>query len=130
MGHHHCDGLPDIAHFIVRQQGVLGGLQRIHSALAGHSAGGDTRQHASDIRAGEDCHHTRHSAGRSNMHTPETGVRMLAPQDGGVQHVWECEVTHEGPVACHQSRIFKPFHGLAYVAHPLPPRPGFTTCVV
>ena len=130
MGHHHCDGLPDIAHFVVRQQGILGGLQRIHSALAGHRAGGKARQHAGDICASEDCDHARHSAGRSNIDTPETGVRMLAPQDGSVQHVWEREVTHEGPFSCHQSGVFKPFHGLAYVAHHPPPRLDLTTYAV
>ena len=39
---------------------------------------------------------------------------MLAPQDSSVQRVWEREVTHEGPFSCHQSGVFKPFHGLAY----------------
>jgi hypothetical protein len=97
-------------------------VQRIHSTLASHSAGGDTRQHAGGIRAGEDRDYTRHSASRSHIDASETGVRMLAPQDGGMQHVGEREVTDEGAMACHQPGVFKPFHGLAHVAHPHSPR--------
>ena len=52
---------------------------------------------------------------------PGSGMRMLTPQHSRVQHVWEREVTHEGPVAGHQPGVFKPFDGLAYVAHPHPP---------
>jgi hypothetical protein len=114
----------------MRQQRILGGLQRIHSALAGHSASGNTRQNAGDVCASEDCHHPGHSTGRSNIDAPQTGVRMLAAQDSGVQRVWEREVTHEGSVACHQPGVFKPFHGLAYVAHPRPPRLSLTIYAV
>jgi hypothetical protein len=59
-------------------------LQRIYSAFAGHRTGGNARQYTGDVRTGEDRDYARHSAGRSSIDTPETGVRMLAPQDGGM----------------------------------------------
>jgi hypothetical protein len=108
----------------MRQQGILGSVQCIHSAFASHGAGGDAWENASDVCAGKDCDYPGERAGRCYIDTPQAGMGMLAPRHGSVQHVWKRQVPHKGPMTSHQSGVFKPFHGLAYIAHPSPPRLG------
>jgi len=48
-------------------------------------------------------------------------MRMGAAQHRGVQHIRELHVIHKRPFAGQQMQIFKAFHRLARVVHPLPP---------
>ena len=59
VGHYDRKGLSDIAHFFVRQQRILRGLQHIHRARPSHGAGRDPLEHPHDIRSGEDSDHAR-----------------------------------------------------------------------
>ena len=116
LGHDHRDRLADmadLAHGQHRLLRIVDGVLHVGSPLGRQRqlAAGDRRRQALQLLAGQHAHDARHRRRLSHIDRADATVRMLAPDEDGVQHARQDEIGDELPAPSQQALILSPLHG-------------------